>query len=438
MFRFNRLLILALLLIFSFEPIVVRSSGEYFESTLEGNWPAPGTRYQSNRNRRHRQRVLTQSTSTSGSTTNNHSFAAYLNEIWQNCFLFTFKRTASTLPTQRECEICMEMVDFIDFHRCCVNGHHLHSQCFATILSSPTPALRKCPMCRVPLYNDPRHLQSTITPFVSVPIAVGDDTWEVLESHLKILRQIKPDEVNNLNWNLTFYHFVTKGQTKDLQRFLQLDLIDVNVSFFQISDGLCAVAVLLKTLYTCRLQAQRTERLLANLQILFEHPNIILNRLDGNIKAPKHLIYHAIEANNFDAFLRILEASPDFDRAELFRRVCSIPHREIFFNYLLTCKSFDLFALDTTSHSALHLAIRHGQTACALSLLELPEVTTNFLLQINPQLGSNYIHYGMMYADSSVVEKMLSFPDIDWDTKDASGTSIHNHYLNRMQLQHQT
>lgn len=89
-----------------------------------------------------------------------------------------------------------------------------------------------------------------------------------------------------------------------------------------------------------------------------------------------NLILFAMYYGLLDTFLLILVASPELDVAHLFRQICKIRKLDIFFNYLLTCKKFDIFAVDhVTGSSALHISIECSNSYYALALLDSPELS---------------------------------------------------------------
>lgn len=434
-FPLNRFIFPLLFLCLSLQSSVL-SSGEYFET----NWPAPGARYAYRNYRRnhryhlHHHRVSRRSTE----EIQPDFFSSLLGECFRPFFLSSPQQTSTIssyhLPWdpvlneyQKECEICFEVVDLSNCPRCCTNGHRLHTKCFAEILAKSDKNIHKCPLCRQPLHANPRLLQRLIT-----NTSPEDTTWDILVTHLKILKIIKTDEVDNLDWKITFHYLLTDGEPLHLQKFLNLNLVDVNTTFDVLSEGYCAIAVLLRDINIHQMDSNRVERLMSNLHVLLNHPEIILNRMDRNLFPSKHLIFRTIDSNVFEAFLIILDSSHGIDFSAIFRYVCKISNREIFFNYLLTCNSFDLFAADKYNCSSLHFAIRFLQTSYTIALLESPHITTDHLLQADSQNGRTALHYAMNLATESVVDKMLTFPGINWDLIDFSGQSINDLYIKRM------
>lgn len=254
--------------------------------------------------------------------------------------------------------------------------------------------------------------------------------WDALAGHVALFKFIKPIELASLNWSVAFYHILSKGTPGYLLAFLQLNLIGVNHTF---DNGECAISILLHGSYLYRLETQRVSRLQANLNVILDQPNLILNRHAGATSSPRHLIFHSIDANLFPVFLQILDASPKINYPAIFRYVCEISHREIFFNYLLTCKLFNLFEPDHFNCSALHIAIRNGHTDYALALLNSPDFTPEYLLKRDTRTGRTVLHTAMVSSLDELVNKLFAnFSDFDWDVVDYSGTSASKLYENRI------
>lgn len=441
-YRFTFSLLLTFFLV-AFEPVVPSES--FYETAYLGDWPPSVTRYrfyrQTLRQRRSRQfhqqeRADTEltgfyslfdicfrpflTTSTSEPTQNNNN---NFNQI-----------SSDRLPSdelgynQKLCEICLEVVDLEDCRCCCANRHLLHSKCFMELLRTLNPNLHKCPLCRRSLFVHPQEINQLL--IRSPP--EDNNTWDALEGHIYLLKLVKPEQMAAVNWNESFYSLVTKGRPDQLNRFLQWELVDINATFDNIFPSYCALATLFIGIYLYRLEGQRVERLQQNLRILLAQPKIILDRFDGNAEFPRHLIYHTIDSNLFNQFLLIIDASPSLNLAAIFRYVCTQPNRKLFFNYLLTCKAFDIFEPDEHNCSALHIAIRCRIIEYALALLELPEITTQHLLEKDRRNGGTPIHFAMTFAQDSIVDKIISFPGINWEERDFSGTAIHSLYLRRM------
>ena len=330
-------------------------------------------------------------------------------------------------PNHKLCEVCYRTVQISDCFSCCSNGHRLHLDCFKQILSSAHPVQRKCPLCRNQLISRPTKL---LVELLNNDPEQHPELWNTLEGHFHILLSLKPTEMAQLNWDEALSTILAQGKPAHLRRFLELpQFIDVNAKF---ENGECAVSTLLIGISLHQAEELRVCRLRENLQIILNHPEIILNRWTGIL--PRHLIYEAVDCANFHVFLQILDASPDLNLAELFRYICNrpaSPKLDVFFNFLLTCNLFDLFAPDEFNNSALHVAIKYGNTEYTLMLLNNEQCTTDHLMAADTRTRSTVLHTAMKKSQDCVIDKLISFRNIDWDLTDSSGQSISALYENR-------
>lgn len=323
--------------------------------------------------------------------------------------------------SQKTCEICLQVVELDECFCCCTNRHNIHLPCLTDWIFAPSSTnLKTCPLCREPLINDPEQLRVLIiqTNPESDPIK-----WEIIACHVKVFKRAKPVDMKGRDWFSAFSLILSKGTPAHFRAFLEFDLIDLQ------KYGGGAVACLIHGINCHQNEPRRVERLKGNLQILLEHPRIELNRYVDDV----HLIYRAINANLFPVFLQILQASPQLDLAVVFRYVCALPKRDLIFNYLFTCKMFDIFEPDEFNCSALHIAVSKGLTEYALLLLNSPQLTLDHLMLRDRRTGRTVLHTVMFSIhDDKFIERITSaFTGIDWDIKDYSGTSIAQLYENR-------
>lgn len=409
-------------------------------TTFPQDWPLPALRLVRRQLRNRNLHVHYQGRVRYHDFSSDRTFYTDLFECFRNIFASSHdpqnppeqipESTSTDLPptaTQKTCEICMENVELSNCFRCCSNSHDLHLRCFANLFLSTNRATHKCPLCREQLISNRTHLHSLI---IETDPQENPEKWAVISGHVQIFKLIRAAEMVERNWSPTFYQILTKSKSDHLRAFLDLDLIDVNHTF---DSGECAVSVLFHGLYLYHLETQRVKRLQGNFEVLLSHPHLRLNRFVGIGPTRRHLIYHAITANLFDAFLLILDASPQIDLAAIFRHVSEISHRELFFYYLLTCKSFDLFEPDEYNCSALHIAVRNGHTSYALAILKSSDLTPEHLLARDSRNGRTVLHTAMVSSLDEVVDKLtLTFAGIDWDIEDYSGKSVVNLYENRI------
>lgn len=236
------------------------------------------------------------------------------------------------VETQKFCEICYVEVDLVDCLQCCTNNHHLHSSCFQTILSQPARYQYKCPLCREKLIfgtdelfnlvysTDPSQTQKCI----------------LIKNHLKLYKSLRPQEFETIDWKYLLEFYITAINPEHLRFFLQLELVDINSTF---SDGSCAISLLIDT-FGRSFHEHCNDHLIQKFQILLSHRNLILNRQVS--KSNLHLIYHAIDANHFEIFLQILDASPQLNILKVFSYASAISDRLPFTKFLLDNRSSDI------------------------------------------------------------------------------------------------
>ena len=317
--------------------------------------------------------------------------------------------------THKCCEICLVNVRLSDCHCCCRNGHFLHFECFAQLIQHSNPDLHRCPLCREALFTVPDRIRDVV-----MHCDPGEDgsVWRAVEGHIQVFTRIDPEILKNVNWKVALFYLGLNGSSAHLRSFIGLNLVSLNEP-----DNHSVFSVLLSKI--CR---GGHDRCRDNFLVLLAHPEI-----DLNLSAGRHLIYRIIDSDFFDVFLLVLEVSPNLDLTHVFRYVCSLPSRVLFFNYLLTCKSFDLFAPDEFNCSALHIAVRKGNDCYALALLDLPEMSLNYLSTQDTRNGQTVIHVAMTSSLDDLIFKLLSFPGINWDLEDLSGRSIFSLYESRFE-----
>ena len=314
------------------------------------------------------------------------------------------------------CDICFHVVSVSDFLPCCTNGHTIHFNCFKTILEINDPARHRCPMCRNGLIAQPQQLHTELQR------GHPSNYWAVLEGHFRVLFAAKPLEMARLNWQDALLNVITKGKPAHLRHFLALaDLIDVNFTF---SNQECAISTLLLGIALYKSEEHRVKRLKDNLDILVEHPQIQLNRMSGIL--PRHLIYYAVDSGHFPVFPVFLHSAPGLNLPELLRYICYQPDHEArrFFDYLLASEPFDLFRTDEFNLSALHIAVKVGNSEFILKLLQSPKCSVHDLMTFDTRTGSTVLHTAMKTCNDVVLDKLLKFPGIDWDRVDFFGQSI--------------
>lgn len=409
-------------------------------SFLAANWPLPtilqmrfnSLTYMAAYRRRDTLNEMEES-SMSTTTTNLGFFDNFCRQVlgqsvpFQNSLDFSMTSIGSILDNefQKTCEICFGVVEMEECPQCCINGHRIHFDCFKAILGSSDIALHKCPLCRDPFLSKPSDVFDEI---IESDPGVDPVKWPILESHYRAFLDLKPLQMAQINWPHALFHVITKGSPFLLEHLLRLPNIDINFSF---KNGECAISILMHGIQIYHEQ-QHVEPIKTKLNIVLNHPNIRLDRMNGIL--PRHLIYEAVDLNNFQIFLMILEASSSsslLDISELFRYICYKDDKEIFFNYLLTCESFDLFETDEFNNSALHIVTKRCKFNWTLSLLQTPQCTTEHLMKADARTGSTVLHLAMVNCTHEVIVKLFSFPGIDWDLMDYFGQSIRNLYENR-------
>lgn len=396
--------------------------------TFSQDWPLPGTRHLSRQMRQRRLRPYYASQqqqshveSQSFLTDVYNFFGVCISSNYQHPLVPQLPESAASLDepteTQKTCEICLRVVELADCFCCCPNRHNIHLPCLTDWIFTPSLTPKTCPLCRVPLISDPGRLYALV--ILTNPENKPEE-WEIIACHVQVFKRGRPAELKTQNWLTAFSLILAKSTPFHLRAFLEFDLVDTNKTLQYYGEG--AVACLIRGIGFHQNEPRRVERLWGNLQILLEHPRIELDRYDGEI----HLIYHAINANLFPVFLQILQASPQLNLAAIFRYVCGLPNRGLIFNYLLTCKLFDIFEPDEFNCSALHIAITKGQTEYALILLDSPQLTLDHLLARDRRTGRTVLHTVMISAhDDEFIERITSaFTGINWDIKDYSGASI--------------
>lgn len=251
----------------------------------------------------------------------------------------------------QQCVICLETVRFEDCEPCCVNGHLLHLTCFAEMIKVSYRAHLKCPICRIPLIRDSDDFHVKI----ATTLPSDEKQWKVISGHQKALMAAGQLTLHDQRWYHFYFSIIDQGNHMELQRFLQLKLIDINRKDSRTDH--CALIRLFEKI--CRFNLYRSgnvERLMQKVEILLAQPEILLDRLDE--KTDRHIIYWAIDANHFNAFLRIIDASAQLDLSNVFGYICSIPNREVFYHYLLTLSpKIDLFGKNLSGITPLQYAI---------------------------------------------------------------------------------
>lgn len=161
----------------------------------------------------------------------------------------------------------------------------------------------------------------------------------------------------------------------------------------------------------------KKEQLQSKIDILIRRPGIILDRVISD----RHLIYHAIDASQFESFCLILQASrPKLDILKVFHSVCELPDKETFFDYFLNDENlnFNMFKQvmicdgdRITYLSALSICLEAGNLIGAQKLLNSPKLTYNDLLITDRRTGMT-VYGNFTSLDSSYIEKGLVLPEI--------------------------